>query len=109
MKSVDDGESVILGLNKFPEHDGREPDLFPANPTLQADQIERVRRFKADRDADAVRAALEDVGAAARGTQNVLVPMREALRRRATLGEVSDALREVFGVYHPARGHLLGA
>ncbi|MEP6660789.1 MAG: methylmalonyl-CoA mutase family protein [Acidimicrobiales bacterium] len=102
-KSVDDGERVIVGLNKFTEHDGREPDLFPANPTLQAGQIERVRRFKADREADAVRAALNDVAAAARGTQNVLVPMREALRCRATLGEVSDALREVFGVYHPGR------
>jgi methylmalonyl-CoA mutase N-terminal domain/subunit len=41
------------------------------------------------------------VQAAARGTQNLLVPMREALRRMATLGEVSDVLREVFGVYQP--------
>jgi methylmalonyl-CoA mutase, N-terminal domain len=102
-KSIDDGERVIVGLNKFTEQDGREPDLFPANPTLQAGQIERVRRFKADRDSEAVRLALDDVGAAARGTQNLLVPMREALHRRATLGEVSDALREVFGVYRPGR------
>jgi len=47
--------------------------------------------------------ALEDVKAAARGTQNLLVPMRVALAVRATLGEVSDALREEFGVYHPTR------
>ncbi len=51
----------------------------------------------------AVKAALEDVRAAARGTQNLLVPMKEALKRLATLGEVSDVLREEFGVYHPAR------
>jgi methylmalonyl-CoA mutase N-terminal domain/subunit len=41
--------------------------------------------------------------AAARGTQNLLVPMKEALRHRATLGEVSDVLREVFGIYQPSR------
>jgi len=48
-----------------------------------------------------VRARLEDLKAAARGTDNVLHPMKEALRADATLGEVSDALREVFGVYSP--------
>ena len=54
--------------------------------------------------ANFVRAArLDDVRAAARGTQNLLPPMREALRARATLGEVSDALRDVFGVYQPGR------
>ena len=47
--------------------------------------------------------ALDDVRAAARGTQNLLYPMKEALRARATLGEVSDVLREVFGVYQPTR------
>ena len=51
----------------------------------------------------AVDAALDDVRAAATGTQNLLPPMKEALKRRATLGEVSDVLREVFGVYQPAR------
>jgi methylmalonyl-CoA mutase N-terminal domain/subunit len=50
-----------------------------------------------------VDAALEDVRAAARGTQNLLVPMREALRRMATLGEVSDVLRAEFGVHQPRR------
>ncbi|HLY84259.1 MAG TPA: methylmalonyl-CoA mutase family protein, partial [Acidimicrobiales bacterium] len=51
----------------------------------------------------AVEAALADVAAAARGTENVLAPMKEALRRRATLGEVSDTLREVFGIHQPSR------
>ena len=50
-----------------------------------------------------VQARLDDVRAAARGTQNVLPVMKEALRADATLGEVSDALRDVFGVYHPGR------
>jgi methylmalonyl-CoA mutase N-terminal domain/subunit len=50
-----------------------------------------------------VKAALEDVAAAARGTQNLLVPMREALKRLATLGEVSDVLRGELGDYRPSR------
>jgi methylmalonyl-CoA mutase N-terminal domain/subunit len=58
---------------------------------------------RAGRDQAAVKEALEDVRAAARGTDNLLVPMREALKRSATVGEVSNVLREVFGVYRPKR------
>jgi methylmalonyl-CoA mutase N-terminal domain/subunit len=56
---------------------------------------------RAERDQSAVDAALADVEAAARGTQNVLVPMKEALKAMATLGEVADTLRGVYGVYQP--------
>ena len=59
--------------------------------------------YKANRDHELVKARLQDVADAARGTQNLLYPMKEALRADATLGEVSDALREVFGVYQPGR------
>ena len=57
----------------------------------------------ARRDQGAVDAALGDLAAAARGTQNLLYPMKEALRAYATLGEVSDVLRGEFGTYQPAR------
>jgi methylmalonyl-CoA mutase N-terminal domain/subunit len=77
--------------------------VFPIDPELQRNQIERVQRFREERDQEAVRARLDEVTAAARGTQNLLPPMKEALRAHATLGEVSDALRDVFGVYHPGR------
>ena len=63
--------------------------------------MERVKRVRAERDQAAVDAALADVEAAARGTQNLLVPMKVALSRMATLGEVSDVLRGVFGEFHP--------
>jgi methylmalonyl-CoA mutase N-terminal domain/subunit len=102
-KSVDDGERVIVGVNRFTVEGEAEPEVFPIDPELQRDQIARVQRFREDRDQDAVRARLDDVSAAARGTQNLLPPMKEALRAHATLGEVSDALRDVFGVYHPGR------
>ena len=66
-----------------------------------ARQIERLRALRASRDDAAVRAGLEAVARAARSTENLLPAMKEALRARATLGEVSDALRDVFGEYRP--------
>jgi methylmalonyl-CoA mutase N-terminal domain/subunit len=102
-KAVESGDEVVVGVNKFVEEDAREPGAFPLDPSLQEAQIERLRALRASRDPAGVDAAIDDVRAAARGTQNLLVPMREALRRRATLGEVSDALREVFGEYRPNR------
>jgi len=102
-KSIDDGERVIVGVNRFTVEQDTEPEIFPIDPALQRDQVDRLRRFKAGRDQDAVRVALDDVRGAASGTQNLLHPMRAALKANATLGEVSDALRDVFGVYHPGR------
>ncbi len=100
-KSIDDGERVIVGLNRFRLDDEPEPVPFPTDPALESGQRERLAAFKADRDVDAMHARLDEVRAAARGTQNLLEPMKEALRANATLGEVSDALRDVFGVYRP--------
>ncbi|MEI2706843.1 MAG: methylmalonyl-CoA mutase family protein [Ilumatobacteraceae bacterium] len=100
-KSIDDDERVIVGLNKFTvEHEG-EPTLFPIDPSLERGQRERLAGFKADRDHALVQARLADLEAAARGTQNLLPVMKDALRANASLGEVSDALRTVFGVYQP--------
>ncbi len=100
-KAVDNGEKIVVGVNKFTDEALEAEDVFPIDPELQKAQVERTRSVRQARDQAAVDAALADVEAAARGTQNVLVPMREALRRMATLGEVSDVLREVFGVYTP--------
>jgi len=102
-KAVDDGEKVIVGVNKHVEEQPEPAEVFPIDPELQRQQAERVRQLRAARDQGAVDVALDDLRSAARGTQNLLYPMKEALRLRATLGEVSDSLREVFGVYQPAR------
>ncbi|MGH9307445.1 MAG: acyl-CoA mutase large subunit family protein [Acidimicrobiales bacterium] len=102
-KAADDGDKVIVGVNKFVDADHESPDVFPIDPALASNQIERLAKLRADRDQAGVDAALGDVGAAARGTQNLLVPMKVALARRATLGEVSDVLRAEFGVYQPGR------
>jgi methylmalonyl-CoA mutase N-terminal domain/subunit len=75
--------------------------VFPIDPALERNQVERLAAFKANRDATEVARTLEDLRTAARGEGNVLYPMKAALRANATLGEVSDALRDVFGVYRP--------
>jgi methylmalonyl-CoA mutase N-terminal domain/subunit len=102
-KSIDDDERIIVGLNKFVDEQPEPAEVFPIDPELQRQQAERVSRLKASRDQAQVDVLLEDVRNAARGTQNVMYPIKEALRNRVTLGEVSDALRDVFGVYQPTR------
>src|SRR5437588_7030836 len=102
-KAVDDGEKVIVGVNRFQEDAPEPPEVFPIDPALQPRQAARGQGLRPTRDQAAVDKALADVKDAARGSQNLLYPMKDALRSKATLGEVSDALREVFGVYQPAR------
>jgi methylmalonyl-CoA mutase N-terminal domain/subunit len=102
-KAVDDGEKVVVGVNRFVDDDVEPTEVFPLDPALQRAQVERTRSVRAGRDQAAVEAALADVRDAARGTDNLLVPMRVALEAMATLGEVSDVLRQEFGVYQPGR------
>jgi len=92
---------VIVGVNRFTVDNEPEPEVFPIDPALQTEQIERVKRFKANRDTGLVTERLDAVRMTAKGTGNLLLPMRDALKANATLGEVSDALRDVFGVYRP--------
>jgi methylmalonyl-CoA mutase N-terminal domain/subunit len=98
-RSVERGDKVVVGVNQFVENETTRADVFPIDEAQQHAQIERVRHLKAHRDHEGVRAALDDVAAAARGSQNLLYPMKTALSRLATLGEVADVLREEFGVY----------
>jgi methylmalonyl-CoA mutase N-terminal domain/subunit len=100
-KSVDDNERVIVGVNKFTMDDEPEPKVFPTDPELEGNQIARLKRYKADRDSAAVESALAKVQSTAEGGENLLYSMKDALRADATLGEISDALRSVFGVYTP--------
>jgi methylmalonyl-CoA mutase N-terminal domain/subunit len=98
-KAVDEGRTVVVGVNRYVSEDIVATDVLSPDPELQAAQGSRLRDLRARRDQAAVDAALADVATAARGSANLLVPMKEALRRRATLGEVSDALRAEFGIY----------
>ena len=102
-RAVDREEKVIVGVNRYADKVAVPEDVFNIDPALEQEQAARLADLRSRRDNAAVKTALEDLRAAARGTQNVLPPMREALRRLATLGEVSDVLRQEFGDYQPTR------
>src|SRR6202167_4336216 len=98
-RSVERGDKVVVGVNQFTESDSLKADVFPIDEAQQQAQIQRVRDLKVTRENDGVKAALEDLRTCARGSGNLLYPMKVALARLATLGEVADVLREEFGVY----------
>jgi methylmalonyl-CoA mutase N-terminal domain/subunit len=100
-KSIDDQTRVLVGVNKFTVDNEPEPKITSPIPGLEQGQVDRLTKYKANRDTALVAAKLEALREVAKGTGNVLHPMKEALRANATLGEVSDALRDVFGVYRP--------
>jgi methylmalonyl-CoA mutase, N-terminal domain len=104
-RQIDDGERVVVGVNKFTspgEEPGEAYQPLRVDPAIEEDQAERLARLRSARDAGEWQRRITDLKKAAAGSQNVLVPLREALRAQATVGEACDALREVWGVYQPA-------
>ena len=100
-REIDDGERVIVGLNRFTA-DGEEPyQPLRGDPALAAEQAARLARLREERAKEPVARALSELKSAADSTGNVLYPLRDALRADATLGEVCDALRDVWGEYQP--------
>lgn len=102
-RAVESGEQVIVGVNRF-QSDEEEPVQIeiPAFAELEEAQKAKLARLRAERDAARVAAALDAVREAARGDANLMPPIVEAVKAMATVGEISDALREVWGVYRPA-------
>ncbi len=99
--AVESGEKVVVGVNRYTEGEEEPVQLLRLDPAIAEGQAKSLAAVRAGRDNDATRAALAALRDAAEGTGNLLVPMREALRGMATVGEVCDALREVFGTYRP--------
>jgi methylmalonyl-CoA mutase, N-terminal domain len=100
-QQIDDGERVVVGLNRFTVSDDEPYEPLRVDPAIEAEQAARLATLRADRDQAAVDRALAALQDAARGDDNVLYPMRDALRARATVGEVCHALRAVWGTYVP--------
>jgi methylmalonyl-CoA mutase N-terminal domain/subunit len=101
-QEIDRGERVVVGVNKFITPADEHYDPLRVDPSIEEDQAKRLTQLRADRSADDVRRALDDVRRAGDGADNVVYPMRSALAARATVGEVCNALREVWGVYEPS-------
>ena len=100
-QEIDAGERVVVGLNRFTV-DIEEPyEPLRVDPAIEEQQRRRLATLRGERSATDVDRALTDLQKAAEGSDNVLYPMHDALRARATVGEVCDALRQVWGVYVP--------
>ncbi|MER8085250.1 methylmalonyl-CoA mutase family protein [Streptomyces sp. NPDC094048] len=99
---TDSAERVVVGVNRF-QLDEEEPyEPLRVDPAIEAQQAARLAKLRAERDQGAVDMALAELRKAAEGTDNVLYPMKAALKARATVGEVCDALRGVWGTYEPS-------
>ena len=101
-RRVDSGEQVVVGVNRYALDEEVAPQLQRVDERVRDEQVARTAAVKAARDGAAVSAALADVAQAAAGDANLLPPMREALRRRATLQEICDVLRAEFGSHVPS-------
>jgi methylmalonyl-CoA mutase, N-terminal domain len=100
-RQVDSGERVIVGVNKYQVDEEEVIETLLADPELEQAQRKRLARLRAERDNKAVGTALGRLEEVARGSGNLLYPMKEAHAAYATIGEVSDTLRSVFGAHRP--------
>jgi methylmalonyl-CoA mutase N-terminal domain/subunit len=95
------GQDVVVGVNSYVEDDIEVPDLLRVDPESEREQLARLAAFKANRDKPLVERRLEELRAVARGSENLLPAIRQALKDRCSLGEVCGAMQDVFGRYTP--------
>lgn len=100
-QEIDAGDRVVVGVNKYTTDGDEHYDPLQVDMSIEADQVARLAALKADRDNDEVERLIGVIRDVAAGQENLLYPIRDALRARVTVGEVSDALRDVWGTYQP--------
>ncbi len=98
-KAADSGEQVIVGVNKYTTQEHHGAELLHVGADLEAKQMDRLRRLRRERDNEKVKQVLDKVRGVAKGDENIMPVMIEAAEAYATLGEISDALRQAFGEY----------
>jgi methylmalonyl-CoA mutase, N-terminal domain len=95
------GQDVVVGVNKYVEEDIEIEDILRVDPATENAQVERLKAFKARRDQELADRRLEELRGAARGTDNLLPFIRQALKDECSMGEACGAMRDVFGEYQP--------
>ena len=88
-------------MNKYEEEDIEVPDLLRVDPRSEREQLDRLAKFKAERDQQLVAQRLQELRDAAAGSDNLLPAIRQALKDRCSIGEVCAAMQDVFGKYAP--------
>lgn len=100
-QEIDSGKRTVVGVNSYISNDGDPIEALRVDPTIGEQQASALTNLRESRDTAAVDAALGELRKAAAGTTNVLYPLKDALAAKATVGEVCDALREIWGSYSP--------
>ena len=100
-REIEKGERVVVGVNKFQVEEESPKDLLRVDPSVRVSQIEGLKRLKSERDNGRVTGILGELRKAAEGNDNLMPIILDAVKAYATLGEICDALREVFGEYQP--------
>src|SRR3984885_3573060 len=100
-RQIDAGERVVVGVNRFGIDEEEPYQPLRVDPAIEQAQAERLATLREDRDRAEFTRRIDDLKRATGSSENLLYPIREALRSRATVGEVCDALRDVWGVYKP--------
>jgi methylmalonyl-CoA mutase N-terminal domain/subunit len=98
-KAVDSGEQVVVGVNKFATEEERIPETLEIGVETERKQVQRLRKLKKERDNQRVSQMLDRVRSVAKSDENIMPVMIDAVKAYATVGEISDALREAFGEY----------
>jgi methylmalonyl-CoA mutase N-terminal domain/subunit len=98
-KRVETGDAVVVGVNRYVEEEQVRPPLLRVDEALQRERAEKLRALRERRDDEAVQQALVAVEDAARGDSNLMPRILDAVERLATLGEISDTLRKVYGIH----------
>jgi methylmalonyl-CoA mutase N-terminal domain/subunit len=101
-REIETKKRTIVGVNNFTSGDERPGDILKVNPAIEERQRARILKIRAERGQQAARDALARVEQAARGDGNLMPPIIDAVRNWATLGEIADAMRHVFGEYRPS-------
>lgn len=100
--AIERSDQVVVGVNRFTIDQEPEPELLQVATALGDQQAARLAKLRAERDQETVHTALNALRETARGTENLMPPILAAVRAYATIGEISNVLREVFGEYRPA-------
>jgi methylmalonyl-CoA mutase N-terminal domain/subunit len=101
-REIETRARIIVGVNEFTTGDAPAGDILKVNPATEEKQRARIERVRAERSQPAAAAALDRVERSAREGGNLMPPIIDAVRSYATLGEIADAMRRVFGEYHPS-------
>ncbi len=98
-REIEKEERVVVGVNRFQAEEEKPTNLLRVDPAVRISQIEKLKKLKSERDQEAVKKNLAQLKQAAECSENLMPPIFDAVKAYATLGEICDVMREVYGEY----------